>query len=71
MRRFEKLGIAEDVVRAAGNYAIFQQDYTAARQNYDVETSAEMALDKQNLVEVWTRAVQVAQEDHWAAKTSE
>lgn len=71
MRRFEKLGIAEDVVRTAGNYSIFQQDYTAARQNYNVETSAEMALDKQNLVEAWTQAVRIAQEDHWAAKTSE
>lgn len=65
MSRFEMLGIAEDVVRATGNYTIFQNDYLNARQTYDIETSVEMALNNQNLTTLWVNAVRAAQEDYW------
>ena len=66
MTKFDLLGIAEDVVRAAGSYPMFQEQYTTARQFYDIETSVEMALEQQGLVDAWVKAVRVAQEDQWA-----
>lgn len=71
MTKFEMLGLAEDVVHAAGSYSMFQEQYTTARQFYDVETSIEMALEQQGLVEAWVQAVRIAQEEEWVQQRSE
>lgn len=49
MNKIEKLKLAESIVSEMGSYTIFQREYTNARQYYDIETSIEMSLEKQNL----------------------
>lgn len=50
MTKFEKLMVAEELIRQFGSYWMFQKYYTDARQFYDVETSLEMALEQQDLL---------------------
>ena len=51
MTKIEKLLIAESLIHESGSHWMFQRSYTDARQFYDVETSLEMALEQQNLLD--------------------
>lgn len=54
MRPMEYLRQAENFVERHGNIAIFYKNYTDARQDYDVVTSIEVAVNKQGLLEDFT-----------------
>lgn len=45
------LETVDDFVLRYGNTCIYYRDYTDARQIYDIATSVEMALSKQNLLD--------------------
>lgn len=53
MNKIEKLKLAESIVSEMGSYSIFQRVYTNFRQLYDIETSIEMALQQQDLLEFY------------------